>query len=309
MAVDLKNFPLQAVVDVLLSYLQYIFGNPEITPPAYRWNSDTRASKIRLSAPFVIDNSKPMSAPFVIVERNPFSFENRTIDNLRTADPNVFTNQEKTDIMNGSINVICGSGTAGEASNIANFLAIMLHADRHGIISNSKFIRNLGYLDVGPEIPVVKDTEVRRWEVTLRLSASLQIGWLEKEKDPELWEKLAVYNIGDPPWDESDSGETTQGSDLLVDTTKNFGYLNTNDPQLLEQEFNRGWYYIRFTSEGKKQLYTVVEIVNSTTLRLETHDENNDPVAWSAPETATDLEYEILWNDLHIHMELPTPEA
>jgi len=96
------------------------------------------------------------------------------------------------------------------------------------------------------------------------------------------------------------------GTDTLVDTTQDFGYLNTNEPQLLEQELTRGWYYIRFKDNENDQLYTIIEIVDNNTLKLQTHDEDDNPVAWAATESATDVEYDLFWNHLNLHMELPT---
>jgi len=305
MPAPLINFPASSVVDCILSYLQFEFGNPEITPAEYRWNVDNRMSKIRISAPFVIDNEKPMSAPFIVVERGPLSFANRTLDNVKSGGPNTLENIEKVDWLDGTINVICGAGVAGEASSMANFLAIMIQADRHGIIKNSHFIRNLNYLDMSPEIPVVKDTEVRRWEVTLRLKVSLQIGWLNAIMEPVLWTAAAIYETGSPPVTFSNHGIISEGLSTLFDNTKDFGPYITNNPQLLQQEFTRGLYYIRFRDNAYQQLYTIVEIVDNHTLRLQTHDANNDPVPWVAAESATDVEYDLLWNTLHVHMELP----
>lgn len=306
MPVILKNFPVSAIVDVLISYLQFAFSNTEITPAEYRWNVDDRASKIRISGPFVIENEKPMSGPFVVVERGSFVFENRTLDNLKSGSANAFQSKEYVDFANGTINIICGSLVAPEASSIANFLAILFQANRHGIIKNSHFIRNLNYIGIGPEIPVVKDSEVRRWEVTLSLRVSLQMGWMQVAREPTVWQKAAVYSTRDTAEKFSDTGEITQGSDLLVDSSQNFGFLESNDPQLIQTEFDKGWYYIRFKDNVNDQLYTIVEVVDNNTLRLETHDTNNDPTAWSATETATGVEYDLLWNHLNIHMELPS---
>ena len=306
MTASLINFPIAAISDCLLSYLQFIFSNDEITPDAYRWTEDDETSKIRISAPFVIDNEKPMSAPFIVVERGSFLFANQVMDNRKSGSPN--TDEEKTfvDWADGTVNVICGSGVAPEASSLANFLAIMFQGNRHGIIKNSHFIRNLNYIGIGPEIPVVKDTEVRRWEVTLSLRVSLQMGWLHILREPTLWESAAIYSLANPEEAYSDSGVISVGLDTLVDSTKDFGYLETSDPKFIQTELEKGWYYVRFRDNAYDQLYTIVEIVDSNTLKLQTHDENNDPVAWAAPESATDLEYDLLWNSLNIHMELPT---
>lgn len=307
MPVPLIHFPFSAVVDGIISYIQYVFGNPDITPPEYRWNQDTRATRIRIQAPFVIDNQKPMSAPFIVVERGSYAFQNRTLDNLKSADANTFTNKKYSDIADGYVNVICGAGVAGEASSIANFLAIIIQANRHGVVANLKFVRDLHYIDCGPEIPVVKDTEVRRWEVTLRFAASIQLNWFKTFHEPEplIFEKAGIYGLHNEPTVDSDKGIISEGVDTLVDSTKDFGHLITNSPQLLEQEFDRGWYYIRFKDNTQDQLYTIVEIVNPTTLRLQTHDADGNPVAWAASESAIDVEYELLWNSIHLHVELP----
>lgn len=308
MPAPILNFPIAAVVDGLISYIQFVFGNPDITPATYRWNQDTRATRIRVQGPFVIDNEKPMSAPFIVVERGSFAFQNRALDNLKSADPNTFANKKFVDIADGYVNIICGSGVASEATSIANFLAIIIQANRHGIINELKFIRDLHYVDISPEVPVVKDTEVRRWEVTLRVATSIQLNWFKMfhEPEPAIFERAGIYILDKDPSATSDSGVISEGQDIIVDSTKDFGLLTSNDPQLLEQELNRGWYYVRLTANESDQLYTVVEIVDNHTLRLQTHDENNDPVPWAAPESATDVGYELLWNSLHVHMELPT---
>lgn len=305
MPVPLENFPIAAVVDGLLSYTQYLFNNPEITPSTYRWNSDDRASRIRISGPFVIDNEKPMSAPFIVIERGGFQFANGTIDNFRSSDPNTFENKRFSDWSDGPVNVICGSSVASEASSIANFLAIMFQSDRHGIKKTLRFVRNLNYATVGPEIPVVRDNEIRRWEVTLTLSLSLQFGWIHRDYEEQIpWTKAGFYEINKPSETFSDTGIVSEGSDILTDSSKSFGYLNSNNPQLLQQEMELGWYYIKFNNND--QLYTISEIVDENNIRLTTHDEDGNTVPYSAPETAVDVEYNLYWNGIHLRMELPT---
>jgi len=305
MTASLVNFPIATVVDCIISYLQFVFSNEDISPDAYRWNENDRESNIRISGPFVIDNEKPMSAPFIVVERGAFQFANQTIDNFKEGTANTFEQKTFSDWADGSLNIICGSGVASEASTLANFLAIIFQGNRHGIIKGSPFIRNLNYIGIGPEIPVVKDSEVRRWEVTLSLRVSIQLGWLQKLREPTLWESAAVYNIRRPAEAFSDSGQITQGQSNLYDAEKSFGFSESNDPQLLEKEFNNGWYYIRFRDNQYDQLYTITEIIDENTLKLQTHDENNDPTPWIAEESANDVEYDLFWNQLNIHMELP----
>ncbi len=300
------GLPLALIVDGLLSYLQWAFGNPEITPPEYRWNSDDRSSRIRISAPFVIDNEKPMSASFIVVERSAFTFANRIIDNQRERSFPTGEVDERVDWMDGGVNITFGSGVASEASSLANITALLLQSNRHGISSTLRFVRNLRYVGIGPEIPVVKYAEVHRWEVTLQIFISIQVGWIVNQKELEPWNSADIINARTPAEMISDNGQITQGSDLLVDTTQDFGIFTTNDPQLLPAELSKKWYYIRFSDNENKQLYPIVEVVDNHTLRLVTHDENDSEVPWSAPETATDLSYNLLWNHVHVHVKIPS---
>jgi hypothetical protein len=306
MPASFVNFPVAAVIDSLLSYLQHLFSNPELTPSDYRWNVDGRKSKIRIGAPFVIDNDKPMSAPFIVVERGGLIADDRIIDNLKSGVPNLQNNKESVSIFDGYINIICGSRVGSEASTIANFISMMIQADRHGIINNVNFIRNLKQYDIGPEIPVIKDTEVRRWEVTSRFSVSLQLGWITGETETVLWKKAEIIEGNrvneDNPF--SSSGSVEINKDLLVDTTKDFGPYLTNNPQLLDVELEKGWYYIRFKDNTYHQLYNIVEIVDNHTLKLTTHDVNENTVPWISTETKTDVEYDLLWNSLHLHTKI-----
>lgn len=298
-----KDFPLSLIVDGIISYLQWAFNNPDIIPPEYRWESDDRASHIRISAPFVIDNQKPMSAPFIVVERAGFVFANRTIDNLRSQSHTDGERTEKVDWMDGGINITFGSGVASEASCLANIVAILLQSDRHGIMAALRFVRNLRYSSVGPEVPVVKHAEVHRWEVTLQIEVSLQFGWISSQTEIEPWNKADVINTNDGTF--SEHGATTEGSDIFEDLTKDFGITVDNDPQLLPAELSKKYYYIRFSDNPNGQLYTIKEIVDNHHLRLVTHDADDVEVPWAAEETATDIDYDFLWNHVHVHVKIP----
>jgi hypothetical protein len=111
-------------------------------------------------------------------------------------------------------------------------------------------------------------------------------------------------SCGDEPL--SAKGVVTEGSDLLVDTTQDFGIEGTSNPQFLEQELEKGWYYIRFKDNEHYQIYPVVEIVDNHTLKLLTHDANNIPTPWLSPESKIDVSYNLLWNNIHLSMEIPT---
>lgn len=303
MATTLLNFPLAMIVDGILSYLHHLFSTPDLTPSDYRWNSDDRKSKIRICAPFVVDNAKPMSAPFIVVERGAFTYDDRIIDNLKSADPNVQTNPNKVSICDGLINIICGSKEASEASSLANYIALMIQADRHGIINTLTFLRNLKHVDISPEIPVIKDTEVRRWEVTVRIFASIQMGWVESYSELISWKEFSIYETNNIDKNNpfSSNGEVQTGLDLLVDNTKNFGLTILNNPQLLEKELSKGWYYIRFSDNTFNQLYTISEIVDNHTLKLTTHDATGATVPWVSAETKTKVNYDLLWNTIHLY--------
>ena len=301
---NMEGFPLPTIVDGILSFLQFSFANPDIIPPEYRWDEDDRASKIRICAPFVIDNEKPMSAPYIVVERSAFTFSNNVIDNLKSQDPITGENTEKVDWMNGGINITFGSGVATEASNLANLVAILIQSNRHGICSTLKFVRSLQYVGIGPEIPIVKYAEVHRWETTLQLTVSLQFGWIMKQIELDEWNSTDIINTDEGT--SYDTGQTTLGSDLLYDPDRDFGTLLTNDPQLLNAELQKGWYYIRFDDNANEQLYVIKEIVDNNTIRLATHDEDDNEVPWSATETATELGYKLLWNHVHIHVKIPS---
>ena len=302
----LTNFPIASIVDGILSYLQHLFSSIELTPADYRWDPDDRKSNIRIGAPFVVDNEKPMSAPFIVVERGNYQFDDRIIDNFSSADANVQSNPNYTSICDGYINIICGSRVASEASSLANFISMAIQADRHGIIETLKFLRNLKQVDISPEIPVVKDTEVKRWEVTARFFTSLQMGWIRGEQEIVLWKKAAIYvdDKIDKNNQFSSNGEINTGSDTLIDQTKDFGPYITNNPQLLEKELEKGWYYIRFKDNSYNQLYNISEIIDNHTLRLTTHDISGNVVPWISTETKINTSYDLLWNDLHLYTEI-----
>jgi hypothetical protein len=306
MAVALYGFPAALIVDGILSYLQYSFGTPEIVPPEYRWSSNDRESRIRISGPFVIDNEKPFSAPFIMVERGPLTFSNSTIDNVKSGDPNVFTNTERVDWMDGIVSIVCGSGpsASSEASSLAHFIAILIQSNRKAIMQELHFLRNMQYVDIGPEIPIMKDTEVRRWEVTLRVNVSLQFGWIERLIwDPDVKMEKAEFFDTENFFD-STKGILSAGSDILYDPSADFGVTTGNDPQLLSSELSKGWYYIQL--KGQPQNYPVAEIVDSNRLRLltrKTDDTGDEP--YSAPDSETDVSYKLVWNAVHIHCRVP----
>jgi hypothetical protein len=301
---SLENFPLASITDGLTSYIQYLFGDPKHIPADYRWNSSDRESRITISGPFVIDKERPMAAPFIVVERSGFQFENRTIDNLKSAKENVFMSDEKVLIADGGVSITVGSGAASEASSIANYLAVQIQADRHGIISTLGFVRNLNVQSISPETPVFKDSEVKRWEVVLNISVSLQMGWMDYRVDPVVWEELSIRAVDSEKYYASDSGIVMTGSDLLTDPSANFGFELTNNPQLLTREMNMGWYYIQF--DGDASIYNIEEVTSPTSLKLSFHDSEGNKIPFNPDESKVNSKYKLVWNSVHLHVEIPT---
>jgi hypothetical protein len=299
--VSLKNFPLALIVDGLISYFQFVFSNSEIVPDEYRWDADDRRTRIRISGPMVIDDEKPFSCPCIIVERGGFQKNDTIIDNLKSADENTFENRESVEVWDGSLSVTCVCRSSSEASSIANFLLINITADRHEIIKNIGFVRNFRTMNVGPEIPVKKNAEIIRYNVAFLIMASIQMGYKSVLANADKFNKFSLTSVDIENKISGTAGSTTEGSDTLVDITKSFGFETTNSPQLLEREFNDGWYYIRFS----EQLYKIKEIVDEHTVRLVTIDENDDEIPWIAEETNSDVAYDLLWNGIHVLVQLP----
>ena len=300
---SLENFPLALVTDGIISYIQHMFGDPKHVPADYRWNANDRESRITISGTFVIDKERPMAAPFIVVERSMFNFENRTIDNLKGAEKNTFLSDEKMIIADGGLSITVGSGTASEASSIANYLAIQIQADRHGIISTLGFIRNLNVVSVSPESPVFKDSEVKRWEVILNLSTSIQMGWIDYEIDPVKWTKLSMRAIDTKKYYESNTGIVVSGNSILTDPKANFGLEVDNNPQLLSRELDKKWYYVQF--EDNSNIYYVDRIISNNELELSYHDSDGNSIPFNPNESTVNKGYKLVWNSVHLHIELP----
>ena len=302
MSVEMKNFPLVDVVDGILSYLQYVFGNPDVTPSDYRWNADETISKIRISGPFTIDNAKPMLAPYIVVERTGFNFENRVIDDLKNADNNSFENANYVSIINGNLLITCGSSVSSEATSLASMVSLLMHSDRKIITSTLGFLRSLKPENIGPETPAVKYADVRRYEVLVQYFCSIQQNWEKVETTILPWNKATIQTESEQSF--SKNGSVTLGSNLLVDTSKNFGFTLTSNPQFLPQEFSRGWYYIRFKNNPFKQLYKIVEVVDSHTVRLETNYAHDADAPWISSSTSNNVDYDLLWNNVHLRFNI-----
>ena len=294
MSVTLNQSSLTRLSDGIISFIQYLFSKAELTPGDYRWNADERATKIFISGPFTFSRTKVGSMPTVTVIRGPFTYENRTIDNYKGADANVFTNQERLEILSGPLTIVCECGAGDECSSLAQYILLELQANRTKMKEHMTFLHRLLWTGITPEQPVKEEAEIVRWQCSITLQASIYTGWINREVGLTRFNSAVIKN-GENQYD-SIYGSTTQGSDLFVDMSANFGLLVTNKPQFLQSELEKKWYYVSF--DGAK-MYTVEEIVDSKTLRL-----SYDNVPYSAPETQTYIKYSIYWNTVHLGVEL-----
>ena len=300
MAAILNKCPMVDASDCLISFLQYLFSNPEMTPDEYRWNVNDRATRIFISGPYTVGRDKVGAMPTVTVTSGNFNYNNLGVNNLSSADKNTFENQEFLDLMDGPVAVIVEAGTESEATSMANFIALMIHANRMEIKAQFKFLHRIIRTAISQAVPTKESAEIERWQSTASFMISLYSGWVKSEKGLARWNKVAIHN-GSSAW-ESALGETVQGSDLFFDNSANFGMLTTNSPQLLQQELERKWYFINLGDDAKK--YTIEEIVNSTTLRLSMIDEGGNSIPYAANVSQLGITYSLLWNTVHISIEI-----
>lgn len=311
MATALINFPLALVSDGLISYLQFVFSSDEHTPSSYRWNSNDRSSRIKISGPFVVESETPNSSPYITVERGGFGVNKKAIDDTKGADANTFDNEHGVMITDGTMIITVGSSVASEASSIANYIMVQLQSDRHGIMDKLGFVRNFNVSEVSPEEPVVKESEIKRWKVAITIQTSIQMGWIKREKEDK-WEKFSVKaKLVEDHYD-SDSGIILSGEDTITDSNANFGYPADSSPSFIESEFDKGWYYLQF--DGEDYVYNVVEIVDSNTLRLAKDaievdidgkkSLNKDGEPFSPKDSESCKKYRLFWNAVHLHVEI-----
>jgi hypothetical protein len=306
MPTDLLNFPVGLVVDGITSFIQHRFSKPEITPPQYRWSSDDAQSRIRISAIYSIDNSKPGSIPSITVRRTSLSFASAGINNLAKADANVLTNAMYEDWMDGGIDILCEAGAASEASSLANYLAIEFQANRHSMKEVLPFLRHLEYMEIGPEMMAEQNVEPRRWQVYLRLKISVYIGWIKREGSIDKFNKFSLTDISPNNTWKSDEGIITKNEPYIKDNTADFGILKINNPQLLSAELNQKWYYVLIGDD--QRLYTIEEIINNHQLRLSDKDQNDIVVPYNPSESFT-TNYRIVWNTIHLRVEISAKKS
>lgn len=300
----ITNFPLVALSDGIISFLQYQFGNAQVTPGEYRWNSNERASKIFISAPYTITRDKVEAQPTITIGRANFAFQNRVIDNLKSADAITQENPVHMDLVQGPLIVTIEAQTGSEATGLASFVALLIQSNRKMLAGQLKFIQSMRWTGISNETPVEEAAEIQRWQCTLTYQVIVYMGWLKRTIGPvDRFNKANIYHAEDPPVWDSIYGEVTAGSPNLVDQSANFGFLTTNEPQILESEFNHRWYYVNFGDDPKK--YTVEQIVNNKTLKLSVVDANGDTVDFNPTQSEKGKAYKLLWNSVHINVEIP----
>lgn len=290
MSAILNQCSLTRLSDGIISFIQHRFSKAEFTPQEYRWDANEEATKIFISGPFSYSRKKVGSLPSVTVSRGPFAFENRTIDNKKNENIITGESEEKVEILSGPVTIICESGSGDEAVALAQFIMLELQANRHNIKKHMQFLHRLLWVGITPEQPVKEEAEIVRWQCSFTFNASIYLGWLTRTTGLNMLGSIDIKNA-EKGW-ESTFGSVTQGSNLLVDNSADFGTLNTNEPQMLSSELSSGWYYISF--DGCK-MYKIDAIVDNKTLRLD---------GYSA-ESTSNTSYGLYWNTVHLDIALP----
>lgn len=293
----LNKCSLTQLSDGILSFIQYLFKTPEITPHDFRWNPTETETKIFIAGPFTVSRQKIGQLPSVIVSRTPFQAENRVIDHAQSADENVMTNPVSQDVLDGSLNVICECGASDEAEALASFIFLEIQANRKQIVNNMPFAHRLLCQSISASVPVKEAAEIERWQCSFSISASIYMGWIKTEKDGEPWTKAAIFNTQDY-W-ESNYGTFVAGSDIISDASADFGTANTNKPKLNQQELSQKWYYVLC----QDQKLTVEEILDNKRLRLSVVDADGNVVPYQAPASAT-TPYKLVWNHVRLYTEI-----
>ena len=206
----LNQSSLTRLSDGIISFIQYLFKTPDQTPGDYRWSPDEQATKIYISGPYTYSRKRVGSMPTITVVRGPFTYENRTIDNFKGADPVTFENQERVEILTGPITIICEAGVGDEATSLAQYILLELQANRTKMKEHMSFMHRLLWVGISPEQPVKEEAEITRWQCSITLTASVYTGWVTKESGLTRMNSLIIKGADDQ-WD-SIYGSVTQGS-------------------------------------------------------------------------------------------------
>lgn len=297
---DMYGYPLVGVTNVFLDFLQDRFANPEIVPSPFRWNEDEDKTLIYITAPYSVTRKKVGTKPTVTVQRSGFNFRNMVLNNFESSDAITFENKKHRDLLDGVISIVCEAGTDIEATGLANFVALIIQSDRHMVASVVNFIHEFKWNGISEAVPVKEENEITRWQCTISFRITLQLGWITRELETVKFNQLNLYayDKDEPGW-ESTNGVLTAGSPNLVDGTADFGFLTSNNPQLLEAEYDKKWYFIVF--DTKK--YMVEEIVNNYTLKLSDIDADGNKIDFNPTESGR-MDYELVWDSVHVNIEL-----
>lgn len=312
-APEVIDYPLSNVTSFLLAFLQDQFSRPEVTPPGLRWDSDPGVSKIRISGVYAPDQEKAGSPLSISIKRGVFGYKKLNVGDISSATPNTFEDEAVEDLLEGSVDIIITSEVASETSSLANFIGMIIQANRQDLAGISKFIQHISVDSFSPEEPIKIDAVSRRWSCSVRLRCNLYIGWIrynkyDLSKNPVL-QQLEVTHLH--KFNESDKGEVGI-SDELVDLTQDFGTLNTNNPQFFQKDIDKGWYYVTIKTPGatpsdpiKEERFQIGSIVDNHTLKLYYRDEFGVSHPYAPATAATDVEYEIAWNSIHLKTVFP----
>lgn len=297
MAVDLTNFPVVNIVNGLVDFIRYIFRTPGLSPNDWRYSDNPLSSKILIRGGYGSMDIRPGQIPEIIVVRNTFGFSNSTLDNLKSADPNTFSNVEKNDWMVGSVDIICGSRSQNEADCLASFLSVMIHENRHNLIDQLKFLKQISYASIGPSTPgEQQDVEVRRWLTTLRLNTEIKLNWINLEPDDIKFNQLEIYTRQNGNAYDMEHGTIEKNTSKLVDPDADFGTELSHSEHLDEAELTAGWYYVFL--DGYTTKFKIAEIVDEHTLKL-VYDDKRVDTELDLPEKIEDVPYKIVWNNVH----------
>ena len=296
MAVILNQTATTLLTDGLISYIQYLFKTPEITPDDFRWNADETQTRIFISGPFTVGRQKAGSIPTVTVMRSDFSASNLVNDHLQSARANVFDKEVRMDMMNGGVSIVCECGAGDEAQAMAVFVFLQIQGNRKNLVQGMPFLHRILGMSISKEVPVKESAEIERWQTTINIDVSLYLGWIRKEEPLPQWTESLVYNTS-KFYD--GTGTITLGSDKISDTGSFFGFMTVNYPQFLQAEFDAGYYYV-LLDDGRR--LDVAEVVDPHTLRLTKRDDAGKVSAYAADSTRT-LPYKVVWNSIHLYTE------
>jgi len=300
---SLGNAPTTDIVKQVISFLQWLFSKSALAPPEYKWDADDKRSLIRISKSFSTDDSKSLSRPSIVVTKGAAVPQNRVLDNLVSANKNVFDEPVRADLVNMNLMITVNAGAADEASNLLAFAVHNIHMHRHKFSEKIDYIHEIRQVQLNPEQPVANqvDSEIHVWEATGVISAVLIIGWYEAVDPAEiLWETMEIRGTGVVVY-ESETGQVFKNSSILKDTNALFGSTDDSIPQLTTENVDKGFYFI--VIEG--QPYMLKNVVNNNMLRLAISNEKGDMIDFAFDEERNDVSYKIHWNKPYIRMVVP----